>query len=74
MPYFYTPDAEEVVKNAITAAGGRVSHAALVQTLLAAGHESAARSLLPLSMNGVIAGRVEAQPEGRPVLFYSLPS
>jgi len=74
MAYFYSPDAEQVVKDAITAAGGKVSHAALVQTLKAAGNGEIAQSLLPLSQNGVIVGRVEAQPVGKPVLFYSLPS
>lgn len=74
MPYFINDGAEQVVKDAITANGGKVSHAALVAALTAAGHGDAAKSLLPLSQNGSILGKVEAQAVGRAILFYSLPA
>lgn len=65
-------DRKTAVQDALTAAGGTMSHNDLVAALEADGKAEAAESLLRIKREGAIYAKVSAQPSGAPVMQYSL--
>jgi hypothetical protein len=64
---------ESAVIQAITDAGGTLTHADLVEQLEASGNVDAVKLILPLSQNGRLKPRLKVQADGgKPVLSYSL--
>jgi len=63
MPFFYSPEAEQVVRAAITAAGGEVSHAALVQTLQSANKAKLQKALCPCRKTVSLLARSRHSPK-----------
>lgn len=64
--------AQEAVSELLNASGGTLSHNDLVGQLSTSGKADAASFLFALQQSKAIYARVQAQPEGKPVLEYSL--
>lgn len=74
MPRITPEQAEQMVVDTITAAGGTMTHNDLEQSLSDAGQPDAINYVLNMGQRGALAYSVKAQAQGAPVLVYSVPS
>lgn len=63
-----------IITEAVTAAGGEITHNALVDALQAAGVGQSAYNLPKLVQSGAVAPEVKCQEVGAPVLVYRMPA
>ncbi len=71
MPRKTHADMVEIVAQAVTAAGGEITHETLMERL--ADHRDVRERLDALVQSGALIAAVTAQPQGAPVLTYRLP-
>lgn len=67
-------DVMQVVADAISEAGGQITHNALLESLQQSGNAQYAAQLISLAQSGQITATVKAVAGGNPVLTYEMPA